>query len=481
MTDLRAKVLHGLSWNFVARFGTQFAQLASGIVLARLLTPSEFGVIGMLFVFTGFAQILSDSGLNAALIYHQEVTEAHRSTAFWVQCAIGASLTVIFVLGAPLLARFYHLSTLAPLTRLIAVVFLAQALGQVQYSLLTKEFQFRKLAATSIGATVLSGSLAVLLAWLGYGVWALAWQMLAAAVLTCCGYWLFSSWRPRLLFDRRAARELGNYAVYLLGYGSLNYWMRNGDNLAIARLLGAYDLGIYARAYTLMLLPLNNISAVIGQVMFPALSQMRGDLVRFGNAYLRATRLIALISFPLMTGLAIFSDAIVALLFGPKWLAVVPILRVFSFVGLLQSIVFPVGWVFTALGKTRDQFRLSLVLACAFVIAIAGGIRYGLQGVAYAYSLWTLLTAVLNLQIVARYMKLSLRTILGSVARIALMTIAMGTIVFWFDTSVSHTWLDVPRLAAGVLVGAAVYVTLCVASRDGTFGDLLVFLREKRT
>src|SRR4051812_25266344 len=118
MTDLRTKVLHGLSWNFIARFGTQFAQLASGIVLARLLTPSEFGVIGMLFVFTGFAQILSDSGLNSALIYHQEVTEAHRSTAFWVQCAIGASLTVIFVLCAPLLARFYHLSTLAPLTRL---------------------------------------------------------------------------------------------------------------------------------------------------------------------------------------------------------------------------------------------------------------------------------------------------------------------------------------------------------------------------
>ena len=275
-------------------------------MLARLLTPEEFGVVGMLLVFTGFAQVLTDGGLNSALIYKQEITERHRSTVFWIQSQLAQHFLLSFFWAAPMIAAFYSFPLLTPLSRLVACVFLIQAIGLTHYALLTKEFRFRALAAISFGSTILSGTVAVVVAWYGYGIWALVWQLLVAAAVATCLLWIISSWRPRLIFDGRAAMELGRYGIYLIGHGSINYWLRNGDNLLIGKFLGARDLGIYSRAYSLMLLPINNISGVVGQVMFPALAQLENEQSHFISLYLKATRLIALVSFPMMVGVAAY-------------------------------------------------------------------------------------------------------------------------------------------------------------------------------
>jgi O-antigen/teichoic acid export membrane protein len=469
--SLIEKVTRGVSWNFASRGSSQVLQIAFSIVLARLLGPSEFGTIGMLVVFIGFAQSLADCGLSSALIYSQKITERHCSTIFWLQLAVGASLSVLFFVCAPLIAEFYSTPILEPLTRLASCIFLIQASGNIHSTLFIKEFQFRTLAIITVAATILSGITAIGLALHGDGTWALAWQLLAYSGVTTGLLWIQSKWRPRFVFDGQAAEELGRYGVYLLGHGSLNYWLRNADNLLIGKFLSAYQLGIYSRAYQLMLLPLSNVAGVVGQAIFPALAQLQDDLPRFKHSYFRATCMIALVSFPLMTGMAVLADPLILVLFGDKWTEVIPVIRVLSCVGLFQSIVFPVAWIFTALGKTRAQFKLSIVLAPPFIIAIGIGLHYGILGVAYGYAAWALFAGLLNLRIAGKFINLTASRIVLGVARIALMAGIMGIIVFSFDSGLSSTWPSLVRLGTGIAVGAASYLALCLLMKDRTFAE----------
>jgi PST family polysaccharide transporter len=480
MTSLRKTVVHSLSWNFVGRIGAQIFQLGFSIALTRLLAPKEFGAIGMLLVFTGFAQILCDSGLSSALIYNQTITEAHRSTAFWLQGAVSLLLTVAFFLSAPAIAHFYELPVLVPLTRLMSVIFIVQALGQTHYALMRREFSFRRLAIANLVPTLISGGVAIYMARHGFGVWSLAWQILIANTLTSLLYWSMSSWRPRFHFDYHSAAGMSRYAIYLLGFSSVNYWTRNGDNLAIGKFLGAHALGIYARTYSLMLVPINNISAVLGQVMFPSLSRVQDDIPRFRRHYLIANRLIALVTFPLMAGLAILAGPFVTVVFGPKWIEVIPLLRVLSFVGLAQSIIHPVGWAYNALGKTRTQFHQSVFMAVCFVIALVISIPHGLMWVVYAYAVWAVLAGALNMHLAGQYMEVSLLGLLRNVGKISGMTFIMGLAVFGFDRFLKQAWPDDRRLIVGTILGAVVYLALCLLTRDETFAEFMDFTGLKK-
>jgi PST family polysaccharide transporter len=467
------KVVYGVSWSLASRVVSQLLRIAFLIVLARLLSPGDYGTIEMLVVFTGFAEALADGGLNSALIHNQQVTERHYSTVFWIQLTAGGVLSALFYFVAPLLARFYLEPNLEPLTRLSSCIFLIQACGNVHSTLLVKALQFRAIAIISLIATIISGTVAVGLAYNNYGIWALAWQSLVFAGATTGLLWTQSKWRPHLVFDRQAAVELGRYGIYRLGDLSLNYWLRNLDNLLIGKSLGAHQLGIYARAYNVMLLPLSNVSAVLGQVMFPALAQIQNDIPRFRRSYIRATCMIALVSFPLMTGIAVLSEPLVLGLFGDSWAEVIPVIRVLSFVGLFQSIVHPASWIFLSLGRTKALFQLNLIVAVPFVIAIAIGLRFGILGVASGYVAWALLDGLLALRIAGKYIDLRLSSILMGISRIALMNAIMGIIVFSLDSIVPPMWWSPPiRLLAGVSVGASSYLGLCMLMKDKTFSEL---------
>jgi len=463
---LTGRIAHGLSWSLASRIFTQGFQFIFGIVLARLLTPEDFGVVGMLFVITGFALAFSDAGLSSSLIYDQSATEAHFSTVFWLQVLLGVFLTGVFFVGGAVIARFYDLPVLDPLTKLISLIFVVQSLGQTHAAMLSKQLRFKELAVVSVGATAASGLVAVILAWRQYGVWSLAWQQLLAAAMTTALLWTMSKWRPSFTFDPGAAKGHGRYGLYLMGHTSINYWLRNGDKIAIGKIVGAHDLGIYTRAYSLMLLPLNNIGAVLGQVMFPALSQLQNNLPQFRAVYRRALLAVAFVMFPLMAGLAALCEPFVLFLLGPRWAEVVPVLQILSLVGLLQSIVFPVGWIFTALGKTKEQFKLSIILGVFFVVAVAVGVQFGIIGVAWAYAAWTLLSAYLNLLIAGRFIDFPVWQVVRSVARSFVLSIVMAGTVFALDRMVFHEYYPWARLIIGFVIGCAVYFGICFVAND---------------
>ncbi|HEY4972220.1 MAG TPA: lipopolysaccharide biosynthesis protein, partial [Steroidobacteraceae bacterium] len=316
MTNLRQRTLVGLGWTGAARLLGQLLQMAATVVLARLLSPQEYGLLGMVLVFTGFASYVADMGLGASIIQRSEVSARHLNSVFWLNVASGLALSVVFALSAPLVARFYDQPQLRLLTAAIAVNFVLASLNVVQNALLDKSLHFRTKFWIESVAYLVSGSVAVALAFSGAGVWSLVGQQLTLSLMRVLMMWAQSPWRPALSFDLSAIRELLHFSGHLTAFGAIIYWSQNVDKLVIGRWIGSVPLGIYSLADKLMRLPLTNVNDVTTSVMFPALSSIQDDMEGVRRAYLRGSRMIALITFPTMMALAVLAEPAVLVVYG---------------------------------------------------------------------------------------------------------------------------------------------------------------------
>jgi PST family polysaccharide transporter len=228
-----------------------------------------------------------------------------------------------------------------------------------------------------------------------------------------------------------------------------------------------------------MMLPMNNISAVLGRVMFPALAQMQGDIPRFKKAYLKSVQMIAFIAFPSMVLASVIAEPFINLVLGEKWAEVVPIFRILCWAGLLQSIVFPVNWIFTSLGKTKVQFQLSVILGILYIISILIGLKFGIVGVALAYLFISIPSAFINFVISGKYIYLSVREVFKAVSLILCMSLLMGIILALADHFYFRTQNDILRLAALTIIGITLFVLFCKVIKDATYTEFLQVVTNK--
>jgi PST family polysaccharide transporter len=319
-------------------------------------------------------------GLGAALIQKQDLKRRYIDTVFWVNLGAGVLLTVFVMVAAPIVAYFYSEPILVPVTRVLAIDFTLSSLNIVQYSLLRKQLAFRRIFWIQALAVFVSGAAAVHMAFSGFGVWALVTQTLVFTTTTAIILWTIAKWHPRFVFEWQAIKDLLGFSGNYLGFNVLRYWTKNTDNLLIGKYIGSSALGIYGRAYGLMLMPVAQVNRVLTQVMFPALASIQDDIRRVRQIYLQATRIIALASFPLMIGLFVVAESFVLLVYGPRWYAMVPILRILCLVGLLQSISTTAGWIYISQGRTDILFRWGLLVSVVRVTGFIIGLRWGLIG-----------------------------------------------------------------------------------------------------
>src|ERR1035438_351400 len=251
--------------------------------------------------------------------------------------------------------------------------------------------QYKRLATTELGSAILSYLVALTLAYAGLGVWSLVFANITNALATTVLYWVFSSWRPTFVFDRREVRSVMGFSLNLSGFILVNYFSRNADNIIVGRVRGQAELGSYQMAYILMLTPLSNISSVIAQITFPAFSRIQDDNQRFRSAYVRQSMMVALVTFPLMAGMGILAEPLIRAVLGAKWVGAIPIFQILAPVGLVQSVVTLVGQIYTAKARTDLMFRWGVATSVLLVLAFVGGVRYGAVGVAFAYALVYLL------------------------------------------------------------------------------------------
>lgn len=436
---LKNKVKSGLKWTFMDQIFSQVFLLIFGIFLARILPPSIFGVVAMVTIFTNFAALFIDLGFGVALVQKIDADSEHFSSVFWLNLAIGLLLYIFFFFTAPLFSYFFNQPEITVLIRVISLSFIISSLTSVQSNLLVRDLKFKQKVIFNWIAIFLGYSVAFYLAYKGYGVWSIVWMTLVTAATNSILYWFSTDWYPSLVFNKAKIKELSRFGLNVLGDTSVNYWSRNFDNFIIGRVLGSTELGLYSRAYSLMLLPLRNISSVITKVMFPAFSKKQNDVVIIKQYYLQIIKYIALFTFPAMIGLSLVSKEFVLLLFGTNWAGMIPVLAILSLVGAVQSIFSLNGLIYNSLGKSHIAFRVSLIVNFVLIIAFSIGVNYGIRGIAWSYLIASVLLFFPIYNTAIKQIGIQLSEVFHTLKGVIYSTLGMATIllfiVFFIDTT----------------------------------------------
>ena len=456
--NLTRATVRGVGWTGGAQVVRQVLQLATTIVVARLLLPEDFGQVAQVTVLANFANILGDFGLGAALVQRTEIDERHPSTVFWAQAGLGLIVTVAVALSAPLIAALYNEPDLRLITLVLAPNFLLSSLCTTQRAMLTRAMRFRSTALADMASLLVSGIACVVAAAGGLGVMAIVTQHLVATATTLVMLWTLARWRPKRIFDREALRSLLPFSSNLLGYTMINYWIRHGDNLLVGRLMGATALGLYTRGYSILLYPTRQVSAVVGKVMFASLSRINDDTPRLRRAYLRAVAVIALLTFPMMIGLALVADEFVHVVLGSKWDAAIPIIRIFAVMGAFESVIVTVGWVYQSTGRTDVLLRWSLIVGGIPLGGITlGALAGSIEAVTLAYAASVVLLVYPTFRIAGRLIDMQFSQVVRSVMPAASATAVMAAAVVVVGAVLPDSAGTGLRLAVQVAVGAVAY------------------------
>jgi PST family polysaccharide transporter len=441
--------------------------MAGTVVLARLLTPRDYGLIGMVTVITGFLTLFKDMGLSQATIQREELTHEQTSNLFWVNVAASTLIALLTVALAPLVARFYGEPLLVWITIALAAGFVFGGFTVQHQALLRRQMRFGLLAASSVIAAVVGLLVGIFLAWRGAQYWALVGQQLAVALVTAITVWVFCGWRPTLPSRRSGVGELLAFGGNVTGFNVVNYFARNGDNLLIGKVWGSAPLGLYEKAYQLLLLPLNQINYPVSAVLVPTLSRLANDPERYRAAFLRALEKLLMVTMPGIVFLMVTSDWVVSVVLGPQWTEAAKIFAWLAVAGFLQPVGSTTGWLFVSQNRTRTMLHWGFIGSATAIISIVIGLPWGALGVAMSYGLIGFFVRTpLNLWYVGREGPVRTRDFYVTMAPFALAALCSGAAVLAFR------WLAAPTnpliaLVASFAIAAPVALGVMALTRAG--------------
>jgi teichuronic acid exporter len=396
MGKLTAKSITGLFWSSIERVGGQLVQFITGIILARLLSPYEFGIVGMLTIFMVISFLFIESGFGTALIQKQDITHVDSCSIFYFNIGFSLVITVAISLSAPWIAEFYREPILIPLTRVLSLNIVINAFGLIQTRLLTKAVDFKTQAKAGIAAVTISGILGITLALKGFGVWSLVFQSVGNNFLRTIFLWFLSSWRPSLMFSTRSLKEMFGYGSRILASGLLS---TIGDNLyyaIIGRVFSAGELGLYTRAKMFGQLPSQSIASIVGRVTFPVFATIQHKPEKIKDGFKRALSMLAFLTFPLMTGIALTAKPMVILLLTEKWLPCVPFLQLICVVGLMYPLHAININLLKATGRSDLLFKLEIIKQGLVFLNIAIAWRWGVIAIIWGQIIISLISYYLN-------------------------------------------------------------------------------------
>lgn len=426
--NLRSKTVKGIIWKFSSNLYLQLSSLIISSVLAHLLSPDDFGIVGMVTVFTGFAVILSELGLSSAIVQRKNLEDEHVTSAFWMNICFGFLLMCIFLVTSPLIASFYNMQKLKSIINWLSISFIFSSISITQRALLQKKMAFSKISIAEIISTSIGGITGILMAVNHMGPWSLVAQRIMNSISQSIVLLLISGWYPKSNFSKHHLKEILPFSLRMTGSNTLSYFSRNIDYLLIGKFLGAYELGIYTVAHRLMLYPLQNISWVIASVMFPALSQVQDDLSKMRNAYLKMNRAVALVSFPVVMGLYALTPEFLAIIAGNKWNNAIPLIRILCFAGLFQSVTTLAANVRLSLGHAGLHFKLVIFNSIGVAASVIIGLHWGLMGVASSYTIYTFLYFLISNHLSLKLIKVSIYNLIQNIALPFTIAVMVGII-----------------------------------------------------
>lgn len=379
--NLKNETIKALVWSLIERLGQQGIQFIFSVILARLLLPSEFGLIAMLYVFISFGHSFVNAGFSHALIQKKITSYVDECSIFYFNIAISLVATLVVYISAPLIANFYDQPELIPMTRAISLIFIFNAFGLIQKTILTKKLDFKTLFNVGVLSTLLSSSMSLILALKGFGVWSLVVLHLSRDLLNTIFLWIFNSWRPRILFSLHSLKSMFDFGSRLFVVSITNSLFSNINQLVIGKFYNASSLGFYSRADSLYKYPINILNSVVSQVSFPVFSKIQDDKNRIKEATMKTISSVTLFSFPLMIGLIVIAKPLIEVLLTAKWLPSLPYLQMLCVVGMIKPLLVINGNVINAQGRSDIFMKIDILNKSLILIFLAATFRYGIIGI----------------------------------------------------------------------------------------------------
>jgi O-antigen/teichoic acid export membrane protein len=476
---LAGRTARGVVWVTSARLATQLFQFIASLVLARLLSPSAYGLVAIVWTFTGFAFLFNDLGIGAALVQSKSITEADASTAFFVNATVGVVLTLLVLALSGPLSAVMHQPQVAGLLALASLAF-TLSVTTVPTAMLERRMKFHAVAAIDFGTMVLGLAASISAAALGLGAKSLVVGPLVTIAASSALSFLVAGWVPRAMPTRESARKLFAFGKHVTGFNVINYWARNGDNLLLGRFVGPHELGLYSRAYMLMLMPVTQVTGVLGRVLLPVFSAVQDDPARLRSAVLRVSRASGVVFFPLVLGLAATAHNFVLVAFGDRWRGAIPLVAILAISAAPQIMGALSGLLSQAVGKPRLLSTWGNLSSLSVIVAILIGLPWGALGVSIAFAGRAYLGLPLSLA------PSRIATGIGTTAFVRASAVPFMSAVVMGVVDVALGILLTPQLgpalclAEQVLVGAAVYLfTLNVAAPDALREVVNVLRRDE--
>lgn len=394
--SLKQKTLSGLLWSFVDTMAGQGITFVVGIILARLLTPREFGLIGMLTVFIAVSQSFIDSGFSNALIRKKDCSNADYSTVFYFNLAVGILFFILLYFSASAISGFFNEPELKPILQVMGIVLIIDSLTIIQRTILTKRIDFKLQARISVIASIGSGVIAISMAFYGFGVWALVAQRMIKQGLNSLFLWLWNRWKPLFVFSTRSFKELFGFGSKLLISGLIDTIYRNVYYLIIGKYFSAQELGFYTKAEEFNRLPSQNLNAIIGRVTYPVLSTLQDDIPRLRNYYQKLIRSVMFITFILMLGMAAIAEPMINTLIGAKWEPSIIYLQMLCFVGMMYPLHALNLNMLQVQGRSDLFLKLEVIKKIIAIPTIVIGVFFGIKMMIAGMMVNTLIAYYLN-------------------------------------------------------------------------------------
>lgn len=480
MKDLKEKTIRG----GVARLSAQgvnfFLRIGALMVLARLLGPFDFGLVGMVTAFTGVLSLFRDFGLSSAAIQRATVTEEQVSTLFWINMLVGVFLGLVAVAMAPAVAAFYRDPRLIAVTAILGAGFIFNAAGVQHGALLQRQMRFTAIAIINTAGLLVGTALAIGGALAGYGYWALVAMTVALPLSITIGYWIATGWVPGRPRRGTGIRSMMRFGGTLTINGLVVYVASNLEKVLLGRFWGADILGIYGRAYQLVNIPTDNLNTSAGEVAFSALSRLQDEPRRLRSYFLKGYSLILALTLPVTVACALFAGDVILVLLGPKWTAAAPILRLLAPTILVFAIANPLSWLLTSLGFVNRLLKMGLVIAPLMITGYAIGLHYGPNGVAFGYSAVMVLWLVPLIAWSVHGTPVRFIDVLLTAGRPLACAVVAGGIAFAVRFTYGQSLAVFPRLVleSSVLLVAFLAILLFVAGQKTLYWDLVRGLRR---
>lgn len=474
--SLKRKTVSGVIWSGIERFSVQGVQFLIMIIMARLLTPKDYGLVGMLTIFIAIAQTLIDSGFSQALIRKQNRTETDNSTVFYFNIIVGLFIYLIFYLTAPVVADFYQTPLLTSIMRVMSLGVIFNSLAVVQRALLTIRIDFKTQAKASLIAAISSGITGIIMAYKGFGVWSIVTQQLTNLGLNTLLLWIFAKWHPKEKFSKNSFRELFTFGSKLLASGLLDTLYKNIYLIVIGKLFTASKLGYYTRAQQFSDFPSSNLTGILQRVTYPVLCTIQDDKEKLTHAYRKFLRISAFIIFPLMVGLSAIAEPFILLLLKEQWHFAATILQIICFAAMWYPIHAINLNLLQVEGRSDLFLKLEVIKKIVGIIILCITIPLGLIAMCYGQIASSLIALAINTYYTGKLINVGFICQMKDLTPTLILVLSMWVIIYFGIIPLCEN--SIIKLTTGIITGIIYYIGAAWIFKLQELKELLSILKR---